>query len=154
MSFFKSPKMWKSQWGKSGLRRVCWSVSQPNLWSLSLTRLAVWGGRYNAKEWFRPTAFHGFWLIARRNNLNQRETNHISLLLPPFPMLDEHTLYYAHLQSNKKTTVRICAFSLCISPTLQMVVSMRNNIVASFCEECVFLWMFGFIWLPLRVYCY
>ena len=53
------------------------------------------------------------------------------LCLPPFPMLDEHTLHYAHLQSNKETTVWTCAFSLCMSPTLQMAVSIRNNSVAS-----------------------
>ena len=59
------------------------------------------------------------------------------LWLPPFPMLNEHTLHYAHIQSNKETTVWTCAFSLCISPTLQMAESIRNNTVVSFCEECV-----------------
>ena len=60
---------------------------------------------------------------------------HLSALLCllPFTMLDEHTLHYAHLQNNKETTVWNCAFSLCISPTLQMAVSMRNNSVARFC---------------------
>ena len=71
---------------------------------------------------------------------------HLSALLclPPFPMLDEHTLHYAHLQSNKETTVWTCAFSLYMSPTLQMTVSIRNNSVASFCEECVLWRVFGF----------
>ena len=59
-------------------------------------------------------------------------------------MLDERTLHYAHLQSNKETTVWTSAFSLCMSPTLQMAVSMRYNNVASFCEECLLWRAFGF----------
>ena len=61
-----------------------------------------------------------------------------------FQCLDEHTLFYAHLQNYKETTVWTCAFPLCMSLTLLMTVSIRNNIVASFCEEC-FVWrVFGF----------
>ena len=36
MSFFRSPKMWKSQGESSWLYGGCWSVFQPNLWSLLL----------------------------------------------------------------------------------------------------------------------
>ena len=43
MSFFSSPKMWKSQGERSGLYRGCWSVSQPNLWSLSLNQIGSMG---------------------------------------------------------------------------------------------------------------
>ena len=51
-----------------------------------------------------------------------RNEPHLSALLclPPFPMLDEHTLHYADLQSNKEITVWTCAFSLCMPPTLQI----------------------------------
>ena len=59
-------------------------------------------------------------------------------------MLDEHTLHYAHLQSNEETTVWTCAFSLCMSPTLQMAVSIQNNSVASSYEECILWRVFGF----------
>ena len=40
-----------------------------------------------------------------------RNQPHLSALLslPPFPMLDEHTLHYAHLQSNKESIVWTCA---------------------------------------------
>ena len=67
-----------------------------------------------------------------------RNEPHLSdfLCLPPFPMLEEHTWHYAHLQNNKETTVWTCAFSLYMSPTLQMTISIRKNNVASFCEEC------------------
>ena len=66
------------------------------------------------------------------------------LCLPPFPMLDKNTLQYAHLQSNKETVVSTSAFSPCMSPNLQMAVSIRNKSVASFCEECVLCRVFGF----------
>ena len=75
-----------------------------------------------------------------------RNEPHLSALLclPPFPLLDEHTLQYAHLQNNKQTIVWTCAFSLCMFPTLQRAVSIHNNSVASFCEECVLWRAFGF----------
>ena len=40
--FLQVAKMWNSQAEISGLYGGCWSVSQLNLWSLSVTRLAVW----------------------------------------------------------------------------------------------------------------
>ena len=75
-----------------------------------------------------------------------RNEPHLSTLLglPPFPMLDEHTLHYTHLQSNKETTVWTCAFSLCMALNLQMAVSIRNKSVASSCEECVLWRVFGY----------
>ena len=41
-----------------------------------------------------------------------RHEPHFSALLclPPVPMLEEHSLHYAHLQDNKVTTVWTCAF--------------------------------------------
>ena len=42
-------------------------------------------------------------------------------------LLDEHTLPFAHLQSKKETIVWTYVFSLCIPPTLQMAVSIRNK---------------------------
>ena len=88
-----------------------------------------------------------FWIYgASQHPQPPRNEPHLSALLclPPLPMLEEHTLHYAHLQSNKETTVWTFAFSLCMFSTLQMVVSIRNNNVASFWEECVLWWMFGF----------
>ena len=45
---------------------------------------------------------------------------------------------------NEDTTVWTCAFSLCMSPTLQMAVLIRNKSVASFCDECVLWRVFDF----------
>ena len=50
MSFFRSPKMWKSQGERSGQYEECWSVSQPSFWSLSLIRLAAWGWALSCKR--------------------------------------------------------------------------------------------------------
>ena len=74
MSFFRSPKMWKSQGERSGLYGGCWMFP-----SLSPTRLAVWDGHYYANGWFRPTAFQGDFM-ANRSTLNHQKTNHTSLL--------------------------------------------------------------------------
>ena len=82
-----------------------------------------------------------FWLYGASQYLwLPRNERNLSALfcLPPFPMLDEHTLHYAHFQSNKETTVRTCCvFSLCMFPTLQMAVSIRHN--SDDCEKFV-LW--------------
>ena len=54
-----------------------------------------------------------FWLYGGSQQPQPpRNEPHLSarLYLPLFPMLDEHTLHYAHLQSNKETTVWTCAF--------------------------------------------
>ena len=150
MSFFRSPKTWKSQGERSGLYQGCWSVSQPNLLSLSLTKLAVWLWALSCKSEIPSDIIPGrFGFMARRRSQHPqplRNEPHLSALLrlPPFPMLYEHTLHYAHLQSNKETTMWICAVSLWMSPILQMAVSMRNYSVASFCEDCVLCRVFDF----------
>ena len=56
--------MRKSQGERSGLYGGCWSVSQTNIWSLSLTRLVVWG---RALSWVRSTVFQGDLTITVRN---------------------------------------------------------------------------------------
>ena len=67
MSFFRSPKMWKSQGERTGLYGGCWSVSQPNLWSLSLTRLAVSGQVLSCKRMIPSYSIPGrFDFTARR----------------------------------------------------------------------------------------
>ena len=45
-----------------------------------------------------------------------RNEPHSALFLPLFPMFDEHTLHYTHLQSNKETNMWSYAFSLCMCP--------------------------------------
>ena len=81
MSFFRSSKIWKSQGEISGLYGGRWSVSQSNLWNLSLTRLAVWGRALSCKRMIpsgRTTARFDF--MACRSTLSHQETNYTSLL--------------------------------------------------------------------------
>ena len=150
MSFLRSPKMCKSQGERSGLYGGCRRVSQPNLWSLSLIKLTVgWSGVIMQKDGSVRQHSKLFWLYgASQQPQPPRNEPHLYALLrlPPFPILDDHTSHYAHLQSNKETTVWTCAFSLGMYSTLQMTISIRENSVASFCEEYV-LWRV-FTWLP------
>ena len=82
MSFFRSPKMWKSQGQRYGLYGECWSVSQSNLISLSLTRLAVWGQGLSCRRMIRPTGFPGrFDIMACSSTLSHQKTKHTSLIL-------------------------------------------------------------------------
>ena len=80
-----------------------------------------------------------FWLYgASKHPQPPRNEPHLSALicLPHFQCWT-NTLYTT--LTSRAITVCTCAFSLCMSPALQMTVSIRNNSVASFCEECV-LW--------------
>ena len=114
--FFRSPKSGSHKGKDLGSTEDIDCVCQSNLWSLSLTRLAVWGRALSCKRMIPSDSIPGrFDFMAGSSTLSHQETNHTSLLflcLPPFPMLDEHTLHYAHLQSNKETNVCTCAFSL------------------------------------------
>ena len=59
-----------------------WSVSQQNVWSLSLTRLAVWGRALSCKSLIPSDSIpRRFDSMARRSTLSHQETNPNSLLL-------------------------------------------------------------------------
>ena len=79
-----------------------------------------------------------------------RNEPHLSdlLCLSQLPMLYEHTLHYSHLQSNRKTNVWTCAFSLCMSPILHVGVSIHNNMLPAFARN-VFYGECSAIWLSL-----
>ena len=100
----------------------------------------------SVRQHYRTSWLYG----ASQHPHQQKNEQHLSafICLPPFPMLDEHTLHYAHLQSNEETTVWTCAFSLCMSPTLQMAVSILNSGVAHFATNVFYGRCSVFIWLP------
>ena len=115
MSCFRSPEMWKSQGERSGINGGCCI----------------------------PGCFD---FIACSRNFSHQETNHTSLLF--FACL--HFQYWTNtlcitLTSRAITAVWTCAFSLRMSPTLRMTISIRNISVASCCEECFLWWVFGFL---------
>ena len=77
MSFFRYPKMWKSQGERSGLYGGCWSLSQPNPWSLSLTGLAVWGWALSCKSMILSNRIPGhFDFMVHCSTLSHQEMNH------------------------------------------------------------------------------
>ena len=147
MSFFRSPKLWKSQGERSGLYGGCWSVSQQNILRLSFIRLVVWGRALSCSRMIPPDSISGrFDFMARRSILSHQETNNTSLLF--FACLHfqcwTNTLYTTLTSRAIKITMWTCAFSLYMSPILQIAVSIRNNSFASFCEEFVLWRVFSF----------
>ena len=114
-------------------------------------------GRCHAKGWFHPTAFQGvltLWRVAAPSATEKRTTSLCSSLLVSISNVGRTHFTHAHLQSSKETTVWTCAFSLCMSPALQMAVSIhRPNNVARFCEECVLWRVFGFRLTTPHIYC-
>ena len=128
-----------SQGERFGLYGGCWSVSQPNLWSLISPNCQYVDGRYIAKGWFRRTAFQSGFTLSHRSTHNHQGTNHTPLLF--FACLHfqcwAKTICTTLTSRAIKKTLWTCPFSLCVFPTLQMAVSIHNNSVASFCEECL-----------------
>ena len=125
----------------------CWSVSQPNLWSLYLIRLVVWGRALSCEMMIPSYVIPGrfFYFMARRSTLSHQETNHTSL--PFFPYL--HFLCWTSTLYTTITT-RAMKKQLCESVRFHYTcllpyrLQYRYISVASFCEECV-LW---------RVFCF
>ena len=97
-----------------------------------------------------------FWLYgAPQHPQPPRNGPHLSALLclPLFPMLDEHTLHYAHLQSNKETTVWTSALSLCMSPTPQLTVLIVTTVLPAFARNVFYGGCSVLIWLPVIYKC-
>ena len=142
MSFFRSPKMWKSQGERSGLYRGCWSVSQPNIWSLSLTRLAVWGRTLSCKMMVPSDSIRGcFDFMARHSTLSHQKTNHTSLLF--FACLHfqcwANTLYITLTsRAIKKLSGPVRFNWACLLPYGMKYRDVATVLLASFFEEYVF----------------
>ena len=115
MSFFRSPKLWKSQGKDLGCTEDV-EVFPSQISAYPSPDWQYGDGRYHAKELFHSTAFQGVLTYGVSQHLlpprNEPRLSAI-LCLPSFPMLDEHILHNAHLQSNEETTAWTCAFSLC-----------------------------------------
>ena len=148
MSFFRLPKMCKSQGERSRLYGGYWSVSQPNLWSLSLTKLAVWGRALSCKRMIPSDSIPGcFDFMASRSTLSHQETNHTSLLF--FACI--HFQYWANalyttLTSraiNKQLCGPVRFHYACLLP-YRWQYRYVTTLFARFCEECVLWRVFDF----------
>ena len=155
MCFFRSPKMWKSQGERYVMYGGCWSVPSQISEAYPSHIGGMRTGIIMQKDDSVRQHSRAFWLYdATQHPQPPRNEPYPSALLclPPFSMPDERTLHYAHLRSNRETIVWTCAFSQCMSPPLEMAVSIRNNNVASFCEQCVSWRVFGFhLAVPYRL---
>ena len=91
-----------------------------------------------------------FWLYgASPHPQPPRNETHLSALLclPPFPTLDEHTLHYAHLQSNKGTFIWTLAFSLCMSLPYRWQYRYVTTVMPAFARNVFYGGCSVFIWL-------
>ena len=87
-----------------------------------------------------------FWHMVCRSTSSHQETNctFCSSFLASISSAGRTHFTLCSPREQWRKTVLTCAFSLFMSPTLQMSVSIHNNNFASFCEECVLWWVFGF----------
>ena len=146
MSLFRSPKMWKSQGKRSGLYGGCWSVSQSNHWSLSLTRLAVWGRALSDRRMIPSDSIPGhFDFVASQHAQPPRNETHLSALLclPPFPMLNKYIFTTLTSRAIKK---QLCGPVRLHYPSLLPYRCQYRYVtsVASFYEEWVLWGLFTF----------
>ena len=137
----------------SGLYRGCWNVSQPNVWSLSLTRFSVWGRALSCKRMIPSDSIPGrFDFMARRSTLSHQETNHTSLLF--FACLHfqcwTNTLYTTITSRaiKKQLCGPLCFHHACLLPNMwqyRYVITVLPAFARNvFYGECLV-----FIWLPL-----
>ena len=129
-----------------------WSVSQPNLWSLSLIRLAVWGWALSCRRMILSNNIpKHFDCRVLQHPWPPRNQPHLSglLCLPPFPLLDEHTLHYTHLQSIKKQLCGPVRFHYtCLLP-YRWQYRYVTTVLPAFARNVFYGRCLVFIWLPL-----
>ena len=144
-SLFRSLKVWKSQGERFGLYGRCWSVSQPNLWRLSLTRLAVWGQALSCKRMILSDSIPGrFDFMARRSILSHQETNHTSLLFFLASISNAgrtHFTLRSPPEQQRNNYVSLCICTMHVSyPTDGSCQLVAKNVFYGGCSV--------FIWLP------
>ena len=100
-----------------------------------------------------------FWLYgASQHPHPPRNEPHLSVLLclPPFPMLDEHTLHYAHLLSNKgRTRWTVHFHNACLLP-YRWQFRYITTVLPAFARNEFYGWCSDFtaphnsLWIPLK----
>ena len=138
---------------ESGLYGGYWSVSQPNLWSLSLTRLAVLGRALSCKRLIPSYSIPGhFNFMARRSTLIHQETNHTSLLF--FACLHfqcwTNTLYTTLTSRviKKQLWGPVCFHYACLLP-YRCLYRYVTTVLPAFVRNVLYGGQSVFIWLPL-----
>ena len=153
MSFFTSPKMCKSQGERSGLYWGCSSVSQPNHWSLSLTRLSVWGRALSCKRMIPSDSISGrFDFMAHRSSLSHQETNHTSLFFFTCPNFKCWTDTLYTTLTSRAVKKQLCGpMRFCYACLLPYRCQYRyiTTVLPAFARNVFHGWCSAFIWLPL-----
>ena len=146
-------KMWNPQGERSGLYGGCWSVSQPNLWSLSVTRLSVWERALSSKITIPFEQHPGrFYFVARHSTLSYQKTNHTSLLF--FACLHFHcwmkTLYttFTSRAIKKQLCWPVSFHSACPLP-YRWQYWYVSTVLPAFARNMFYGGCSVFIWLPL-----
>ena len=137
--FLQVAKTWKLQGERSGLYGGCWSVSQPNLWSLSLTRLAVWGRALSCQRMIPSNSIPGhFDFTACSSTLSHQEMNHICLLFfVCFHFKCWTNTLYTTLTS-RAIKEHLCGpshFSPCMTPILQRKYRCVTTVLPAFARN-------------------
>ena len=145
--------MWKSQRERFWMYGGCWSVSQPNLWSLSFTRLAVRGWALSCKRMIPSDSIPGrFDFMARRSILSQEETNHISLLFFACPHFQcwTNTLYTT--LTSRAIKKQLCGpvrfHYACLLP-YRWQYRYVTTVLPAFARNVFYGGWYVYIWLPL-----
>ena len=154
MFFFRSPKIWKSQGERSGLYGGCWSVSQRNLWSLSLARFAVWGMTLSCKRMIRSDSIPvRFYFMARRSTLSHLETKHTSFFFACLHSQCRTNTLYTTLIS-RAIKKQLCGYVrfhyVCLLPYRWQYRYVRT-VLPAFARNVFFGGCLFFIWLLLIV---
>ena len=96
-----------------------------------------------------------FWIYdASQHPQSSRNEPRLSVLLslPPFPMLDEHTLHYAHFQSNQEKVCGPVHFHYaCLLPYIWQY-RYVTTVLPAFSSNVFYRGCSVFIWLSLKVY--
>ena len=120
-------------------------VFPSQIWSLSLTKLAVRGRVLSCKRMIPSDNIPGrFDIIARGSTLSHQETNHTSLLFFACLHFQWSTNTTLTSRSIKKQLCGLVRFHYACLLPYSVAVSIRNSSVASFSEECSLWRVFGF----------
>ena len=153
--FFQVAKNVEVQGERSGLYGGYWSVFQPNLLSLSLTRLAVWGRALSCKRMIPSDTIPGrFDFIAYSSSLCHQETNHTSLLF--FTCIHfqcwTNTLYTTLTsRSIKKQLCGPSRFHYAFLPSYRWQYRYVKTVLPDFARNVFYGRCWVFIWLSLVI---
>ena len=154
MSFFRLPKMWKSQGEDVGCMGDVEVFPSQISEAYPSQDWQNGDGHYHAKGWFRLTAFQGvltlWFIVALSATKNEPYLSALLCLLHFKCCMNTLCATLISRGIRKQECGPVHFHYVCV---LQMAVLIRSNCVASFCEECVLWQEFGFHLIAPYVLC-